>query len=250
MITPKDIGVYEPLNTLKPLAHNLWIVDGPAVTMSIFGVSFPFPTRMTIIRLSNGELWCHSPTQLTPSLQAEIDDLGTVRHLIAPNKLHYVYISGWAKVYPNAITWAANGTKERANQQGILVEFQETLTSDKKFPWHQEIDNCNFKSQFMEEVVFFHRSSKTLIITDLIQNFEPQRIPKWLTIPLKLVGNLAPNGRTPIDLRLTFWRHKHQARQQLKKILGWNPQIIIIAHGRNFDKNAVVELQRAFSWLS
>jgi len=53
---------YTPLNALKPIAAGVWIVDGPEIQFSYLGLKFPFPTRMTLIRLPDGSLWIHSPT--------------------------------------------------------------------------------------------------------------------------------------------------------------------------------------------
>jgi hypothetical protein len=52
-----DPALYEPVNTLKPVAPALWIVDGPVVRMAAgLGLSAPFPTRMTVVRLPDGTL--------------------------------------------------------------------------------------------------------------------------------------------------------------------------------------------------
>ena len=83
------IKLYEPINILKQVDEDIWIVDGPIVRMSMYGTKLPFPTRMTIVRLSSGNLWCHSPTELTLELKAQIDSLGSVYHIISPNKNHY-----------------------------------------------------------------------------------------------------------------------------------------------------------------
>ncbi|RMF38562.1 MAG: DUF4336 domain-containing protein, partial [Alphaproteobacteria bacterium] len=74
-----SIKPYEPIDTLKPLAENLWIVDGPVIRMRYLWVaSLPFPTRMTVIRLSAGGLWLHSPTELTEPLREAMAALGPV----------------------------------------------------------------------------------------------------------------------------------------------------------------------------
>lgn len=245
----RQMALYEPLNTLKPLSENLWIVDGPVVKMSLLGVKFPFPTRMTVIRLKTGQLWCHSPTVLTPGLEAELGKLGPVTYLIAPNKLHYVHLPNWRQKYPNSLTWAADGVTERAAQHGISIQVDAQLRESEPAPWADEIEACHFRGQFMEEVIFFHRPSRTLIVTDLIENFEPNRVPLWLRIPLRLAGNLAPHGKAPLDLRLTFLRNKSQLRQQRHQLLDWHPQRIVLAHGALIENNAVENLERAFRWL-
>ncbi len=129
------IELYQPINTLKLVDKNIWIVDGSVVRMAMYGMMIPFSTRMTIVRLNNGELWCHSPIALTEGLKTEIDSLGLVRHLISPNKIHYVHISTWAKAYLEATTWASPGVRERATQQKIQVTFNADLTDKAPPNW-------------------------------------------------------------------------------------------------------------------
>lgn len=43
------------------------------------GVKIPFSTRMAVVRLADGGLWCHSPIDPAPELFAQIDALGEVR---------------------------------------------------------------------------------------------------------------------------------------------------------------------------
>jgi hypothetical protein len=57
----------------------------------------PFTTRMTVVRLSNGELFLHSPIQFDVRLANELLGLGAVRHLVSPNQFHYAHIGEWAK---------------------------------------------------------------------------------------------------------------------------------------------------------
>ena len=58
----------------------------------------------------------------------------------------------------------------------------------------------------------------------------------------------APNGQTPLDFRTTFTKRK-LARKHFETMIGWNPEKIVIAHGKWFEGNGVNELKRAFSWL-
>ncbi|MCD8487385.1 DUF4336 domain-containing protein [Oscillatoria amoena NRMC-F 0135] len=242
--------LYEPINTLKAVAENLWIVDGPVVRMAMYGTRIPFPTRMTIVRLNNGDLWCHSPIELTPELQPQIEALGTVKHLISPNKIHYAHIGAWSKAYPDAIAWASPGVRERAKQQKIEVKFQADLQEEPAPDWATELDQLIFRgSRFMDEVVFFHRTSSTLILTDLIENFEPQKVPWYYRWMLAIGGNVDPDGKTPRDLQFTFWGNQEQARQCFQQMLAWNPQKVIVAHGRWYENNGTAELNRAFRWL-
>ena len=130
------IELYEPINILKQIGEDIWLVDGPIVKMSMYGTKIPFPTRMTIVRLSNGDLWCHSPIELTSELKTQIDSLGLVRHLISPNKIHYAHIGKWAEAYPNAIAWASPGVRDRAEQQKIEVNFNADLENKAPLDWN------------------------------------------------------------------------------------------------------------------
>ena len=58
---PTSLRAYTPLNTLKPVAAGIWIVDGPLIHLAALGLRVPFTTRMTVVQLRDGGLWCHSP---------------------------------------------------------------------------------------------------------------------------------------------------------------------------------------------
>jgi hypothetical protein len=53
------LQLYEPIFEPKKFGENLWIVDGPCISMRYGVFRLPFTTRMTMIRLTDG-LWVHS----------------------------------------------------------------------------------------------------------------------------------------------------------------------------------------------
>ncbi|MBD8881638.1 DUF4336 domain-containing protein [Rhodanobacter sp. 7MK24] len=241
--------LYEPLNSLKTVAPGLWIVDGPIVRMVALGGSAPFPTRMTVARLADGGLWCHSPIEPDTALFAAIDALGPVRHLVSPNKLHYAYIAAWKQRYPDAVAWASPGVRERAADQKIKVAFDADLGDVSEPVWAGDLDQLHFRgSRAIEEIVFLHRASATLILADLIENFEPAKLGTAMRWIARLGGVLDPDGKTPLDMRFTF-RDRARARICLQQIMVWQPRRIILAHGRCYLENAEAELRRAFRWL-
>jgi hypothetical protein len=244
------IRLYTPLDVPKPLAENVWLVDGPVVWMAFPGTRLPFPTRMTIIRLENGDLWLHSPTALSEPLRRRVEALGRVAHLVSPNKIHYAHIAAWKAAYPEARAWASPGVRERAASQGIAVSFDAELGDAAPPDWGAELEQLVFRgSRFMDEVVFLHRASRTLLLADLIENFEADHLrsgPRWLT---RLAGNQHPDGKAPLDLRLTFLGRKDEARACLRRMLAWQPERIVLAHGRCYLERGTEELRRAFRWL-
>ncbi|MCU0949266.1 MAG: DUF4336 domain-containing protein [Porphyrobacter sp.] len=52
-------------------------------------------TRSTIIRLTDGAVWVHSPVQLSRALAEQIDAIGPIRYLIAPNLYHHLFLKQW-----------------------------------------------------------------------------------------------------------------------------------------------------------
>ena len=111
---------YPPLDTLKRVADDVWLVDGPLIRFGPPLIKMPFPTRMTIIRLVGGDLLIHSPTRLTAELAREVREIGGPRWIIGPNRLHYWWIPDWHAAYPNATVYLAPRTREQA---GSRIDF-------------------------------------------------------------------------------------------------------------------------------
>ena len=101
----------------------------------------------------------------------------------------------------------------------------------------------------MEEVVFFHRRNRTLLLADLVENFEPGKMGGSYGWLVRLAGAAAPDGKTPIDLRLTFLGRKKEARSAFDKIVAREPEKVIMAHGHPYERHGTAELRRAFRWL-
>ena len=234
---------YEPLNTLKPVAEGLWLIDGPAIRF--YGL--PFSTRATVVQLNNGDLWVHSPTRLTEGLRSEIEALGPVRHLIAPNWIHYAYVAEWAAAFPQATFWAAPGVAERAEKKAISLPDGTDLQSDRaEAAWDGQIDQMIVRgSKVHREAVFFHRASDTLILTDLIEAFESAKLPVWMRPLVWIAGIDDSDGKMPPDMRWSF-RDKTALAEDVEQMIAWKPRRIIIAHGRCYERNGVDELERAF----
>jgi hypothetical protein len=244
------IETYQPLNVLKQIEENIWLVDGPVIGFRYLGLKLPFPTRMTVIRQSSGEIWLHSPIKLTPALQIQIDALGPVRYLIAPNTIHYASIPQWQRAYPDAQSFGVPGIDKRARANGLDIKFDHLLGNTADPGWSGEIDQLVVRGGYLTEAVFFHRASKTLILTDLIENFEADKIksPLWRFL-IRIFGSMDPHGAAPRDMRATFIGYKPALRRAVSQMIDWQPQRVIIAHGRWYDKNAIAELKRAFAWV-
>ena len=243
-------ALYEPINVYKPFASQVGIADGPFEHVALLGAKMPWPftTRMTIIQLASGELFLHSPIAFDAALARRLQSLGRVRHLISPNRGHYAHIGEWARAFPEAIAWASPGVRARARARRVDVQFQRDLTMRPPPDWRDEIDQTILPGAALDEVVFFHRQSKTLIVADTIMNFEPERLRQPYRLIARLAGICSPEGGISPDLRMAFWPKKRDVRGSYEQILSWQPQRIILSHGRCFDANGGMAVRRAFRW--
>jgi hypothetical protein len=199
------------------------------------------------VRLAGGDLWLHSPTEPSEPLFASVARLGRVRFLIAPNTLHYWWVPEWKVRFPEAEVYAAPGLDGSAKR---TLPIDHVLTDTPPPAWSGGIDQRVVPGDLLTEVVFFHRPSRTLVLTDLIENFEPERIRPWFLRQISRLGGVTdPDGRAPIDMRLSFWRHRAAVRRAAETMLAWNPERIILAHGRWYERNGTAELRRAFRWV-
>lgn len=163
--------------------------------------------------------------------------------IVAPNSYHYLHIDDWASAYTsaNAFITRAVGTKVRT--QCDFIDEDPNLLSQIGLS-SKLIDLGEF-----EEVVFFHEPSRTLIVTDLMQNFEASRVQKRLTrLLLKAGGATGPNGRPSLEIRHAARKHKAALSDGIRQMLDWNPDQIILSHGRCYRSDAIGELERAFAW--
>lgn len=227
---------------MEKLADNIWIVDGDTVQF----LGLPFSTRMTVIRLADGALWIHSPIQFSAVMKTQIEELGRVKYLVAPNHLHHLFLAEWIAAFPDSKVYGTSEVIRKRND----ISFEASLNKPLSCDWISEIDHELFSgSPLMEECVFFHRSSRTLIVTDLVENFSGQDFRMWQRVIAKGVGILAPHGKTPLDWRLSFMFGKDKARMHLKKMLSWQPRILVMAHGEIVKHDTPGFLIKSFSWL-
>jgi hypothetical protein len=238
---------YQPLGVLKAVADDVWIVDGPEIRFRLGPLRLPFPTRMTVVRLPARKIWIHSPVALHDDLIRQISDLGEVAYLIAPNTIHYWWVRDWKRHYPAAEVWAVSRLHPRA--RGRMPDHHH-LDPEPPPAWSSAIDQVLIEGTRLMEAEFFHRPSRTLISTDLIENFERGRFRSPFYKLMSIIGGVVdPDGRAPAELRSSFRANQDQVRAAVEQMIAWGPERVIIAHGRWYAENAEAELKRAFRWI-
>ena len=225
---------------LESVGEDIWVVDGPNVSF----LGLMVGTRMTVVRMGD-ELWIHSPVAITSEIASELEGLGKICYVIAPNKYHHIFLSEWRANYPEAALYASPGLKSK--RQDISFDGELHLTG--KYAWSETIPHTIFgPSRLFEEVVFFHRPSRTLVLTDLIINAKADDYNWWQKRFAAFDGLTYPNGTTP---RLYRWsiKSKSAARGVCQTMIEWEPEKVIISHGEWFREEGLMEIKARLSWI-
>lgn len=209
---------------------------------------YPYTHRAIVIRLDEGSLFILSPIKLTPDIRAAIDRLGAVRYLVS-NHLHHLYLGEWSQAYPDARLYASPRLVPKRKD----LAFYKTLSTDTPEPeWAGQIDQCLFGSGngWIDELVFFHRASRTVIFTDLVMDFDSA-----IFSPLSRVTTRWNQmyRHTPRGVQLGHIFDRAFLRNALKTVRAWEPEHAIVAHSPWLcvdGKDAVAAfLDAAFDWL-
>jgi hypothetical protein len=223
---------------LRQLAENLWIADRP---QTFYGL--PVGTRMTVIRLAGGRLLLHSPVELDDGLRAELDAIGRVAYAVAPNRVHHLHAGEVARHYPGTRLWIGPGLERKRPD----LVYEAVLDDDPPPEWRDEVGQAFFRGRpYENEVVFFHRASRTLVICDLAFNFGPSTPPPT-RILMKLLRSYGRLGPSTLDPWLI--KDRGAARESLERILAWDFDRIIVAHGDVLDAGGHDILRSGYAWL-
>jgi hypothetical protein len=223
---------------LRKLDENLWVAELP-----LKFVGLAVGARMTVIRLADGGLWVHSPLRLSPALREAVEPLGPVRFLVAPNKFHHLFIGDWMAAYPQAQAYAAPGLPEKRSD----LRFHGVLSEQVPAEWAGQIDVLPWRgTPTYGEVVFFHRASRTLVITDTAHNLGPETAP-FTRFIFKTIGGYGRLSTSLIDRVIT--RDRAAVRATVDTILKWDFQRVILAHGHIVEQDGARAFREAYAWL-
>ena len=231
-------------SAMTPFGSDLWLVDGPAVTGA---AGFRFPTRMAVIRLQgDGGLWVWSPVALTRDIRGAVDALGPVRHLVAPNSLHHMFLAEWAAAYPEARVHAAPGLTEKVAGTAI-----HSILGDAPDPaWAEVVDQVVVRgNRITTEVVFFHHPSATVLMTDLVQQIPQGWYSGWRAVVARLDLMTAATPSVPRKFRVAT-TGRAAARDAVGRILEWPAERLVMAHGAPVPSGGRDVLRHAFGWLT
>ena len=224
---------------------NLWVAEQP---LKFLGLEVG--TRMTVIRLAGNSLVLISPIKIDLELQQQLNNLGQVKYLVAPNLFHYLYLEPAQKLYPDAKIVAPPGLAEKQPDLEIDLVFSQDLVK-----FNDELEYCLFagfqtfvppKIAVVNEIIFYHPISQTLIITDSAFNFD-RTFPLITQLATRALGSYGVLKSSWLEKIAT--KDKQRLKQSIERVLQWDFQRVILAHGQIVDSNAKQRLASAYQWL-
>lgn len=223
---------------LLQLHDHLWETNEP---LTVLGMALGH--RMTVARLPDGSLWVHSPVAYDAELAAELDALGPVSHLVAPNCMHDTFVDGWLPKYPGIRFHAPPGFARRHPHLAVT----DTLGPGPHPAWAGLLDQHHMRGMpILNEFVFLHRPSRTLIVADLAFNLGPDM--PWLSRQLCRLNGCYCRF-TPSRMFKSVIRDQATLRRSLDHILDWDFDRIILSHGANLPAGGPDALRKAFGFL-
>lgn len=206
------------------LSNEIWTYEFNQKIPFLFGTCFP--ARSTILKSPDQTLTLISPGPMSTDDLKELEDIGRVTSIVAPNKFHHLHIPQALKCFPNAAFYGPVGLSKKkprlANRMISLEEAHQNVSEI--IDWYPLHGNS-----FSSEWAAIHRASKTLIVTDLVFNMGVQP-SKVTNLVLKSVGCLGKLSQSKL-IRLTTHDHKIFAQSMINLCnQDWNT--LIMAHGK------------------
>ena len=241
----------ETKSGLVKVAANIWTIEAPDCICyrPPMQPRYPYTHRAVVIRLKDNSLFIISPIRLTDDIRTDIDALGNVKYIVSPNNIHHLHMGDWGQAYPDARLYAS----PRLDSKRKDLTFYKTLsTNEPESEWSNEIDQCIFGSGngFVDEIVFFHRESNTVVFTDMIMDFDPAVFSSFSRFTARLNQMYK---HTPRGMQLANMFNRESLRNSLNTVRSWGAEHLIVAHSPWLcveGKEEVANfLDSAFDWL-
>jgi len=231
---------------LRKIDVNLWVAEQPLKFWK-----FEVGTRMTIVRLKNGNLIVFSPVQVDEETIQQIDEIGKVSYIIIPNLYHHLFVAEFQAIYPEAQLWTVPGLELKRpdlKSDRILNKDEASIWDEIEYFFFEGfqaiVDFSGFST--VNEFIFFHKESRTLIITDTSLNFD-----ETFTLTTQLIGRAIGSYKTlrPSLLEKIATKEKELVKDSVEKILNWDFERVIMAHGTIVESDGKEKFKRGYEWF-
>ena len=198
--------------------------------------------RTTVVRLAGGALWVHSPCTPTDDVCAALDALGEVRWIVVPNRYHHLEAPATSARYPKALVVGPKSAEAR-NPHVKLTLGADDPAYIRATPELIPIQLGGVP--FLDETVFFHPSSGSLIAADLLMSACAR--DHWTSRMAGRIFGHYGKVRTPPDVR---WhtRASTAVAESIAQMRALPLQRILVAHADPITDRPVQQLAEAWDF--
>ncbi len=222
---------------MKKIGDDIWVADAP---LKLLGCEFG--ARMTVIKYGDKKLLLHSPIKPTTQILEKLAALGDITSVVAPNQFHHLYAKYYRKFSNHARYYGVSSLKKKRPD----IQFDVFLDGLPRHEWGDDIDYHLLTGTRLQEAVFFHKPSKTLLLTDLMFHLKPKGLSE---MALHGLMGLKKHPAPSRIFRQTMVRNKKQFKQSIEHILAWDFDRISLCHGSIVETDGKARLREAFHWL-
>jgi hypothetical protein len=217
---------------MKELAQNIWVLP---YSLRLIGADLR--RMVTAIRLRSGELIIHSTGPFTPGDVAKIIGLGKPGWLLDVMLRHDTFAKHGREAFPNIPFLAPEGFSE-------VVGFSTEPLIPAPTAWGDEVEVLRLEGiPTMQEHLVFHRTSRTLIVADLLFNFGPGTSAWTRFLVLCAVGSRHHPGMSrPFRMAV---KDKAAFQRSIATLTKWDFDRIIVGHGEIIATDGKRQLARA-----
>jgi len=218
---------------MQKLAEDIWFIPHQ---LKVLGVDIR--RNVTVIRLQSGKLVIHSTAKFSEANIHEIRKLGEPGWLVEGMVDHDTFSKAGREAFPQIPFLAPEGFAKRVNfeVQALDAAPPEWLGQVEVIP----IDGA----PSMNESVFFHHASGTLVVCDLLFNF-PEIPGLWAKFLLLPGLGLNPSPGFSKRLKISI-RDKEAFRKSLEKVMALPIKRIVPGHGVVLEDEAKPKARRLF----
>lgn len=218
-------------------ADQLWTDYSP---LKLAGL--PVGRRLSVARNAHGKLVVFSPLRGSPKNVTALRQLGDVAAFVVPSRFHDLFFPDYFAAFPTA---------RFLGNRGVIAEHPDwplhEITAD--LPELAGFDSLLLAGMpKMDEQIFLHRASRTLIVADALFN-----VPQPAGLLARLVGSLADiGGGAPRQSRFGRINVKDRAAfaAALRAIATWDFDRIVPGHGEVVESDGRRVWREAFRALA
>ncbi|RMD42690.1 hypothetical protein DV735_g2462, partial [Chaetothyriales sp. CBS 134920] len=271
MSTPKSAASLIPsdpskVSVIRDITPNITTFSTPFLRFGLVKVG----GRGTLVKLKTGSLAIFSPTALTPEVKQKVDSLGgKLKYIIANDYEHHIFVTPWAKAYPDADVIGVEGLPEKREKDPDTagIKFSQVFTAKNKLEvelapeFRDEFDVEYFDAHANKELVVNHKPSRTLIQADLIWNlpaieqFSKTDIDPRSGFFTQLFGAFF-SLRGDYTWQKRFWwyaaagKNRPGFKDSLDRIAKWDYDRIIPAHGEVIETGGKKVVEQLGDWFT